>query len=113
MKVKYFAWVRERIGMAEEDIVLPVGVTSVRELLAWLQGRGEGYANALRYPDSIRVAINQEHVDHRLRGKDPEFARVELLRLAHDLAQDLVHAGAVDGLPQLVHAGRFADQRAG
>ena len=65
VKLIYFAWVRERIGMAEEDIVLPVGVTSVRELLAWLQGRGEGYANALRYPDSIRVAINQEHVDHR------------------------------------------------
>ncbi len=28
-------------------------------------GRGEGYAHALREPKVIRVAINEEHVDHR------------------------------------------------
>lgn len=65
VKLIYFAWVRERIGVAEEDVALPAEVVSVRDLLAWLQGRGDEYANALRYPDAIRVAINQEHVDHR------------------------------------------------
>ena len=35
------------------------------DLLLWLKGRGEEYENALQYPDVIRVAINQEHVDHR------------------------------------------------
>ena len=65
VKLIYFAWVRERIGLAEENVVLPAGVTSVKDLLAWLQGRGDQYANALRFPDAIRVAINQEHVDHR------------------------------------------------
>jgi len=64
VKLIYFAWVRERIGLAEENIVLPAGVNSVKELLAWLRGRGDQYANALRFPDAIRVAINQEHVDH-------------------------------------------------
>jgi molybdopterin synthase sulfur carrier subunit len=65
MKLVYFAWVRERIGKSEEEIALPPDVTDVRGLLDWLKTRGEEYAEALRYPDVIRVAINHEHVDHR------------------------------------------------
>ena len=40
-------------------------VKTVGELLHWLRARGDGYELALQYPDVIRVAINQEHVDHR------------------------------------------------
>ena len=65
MKLKYFAWVRERIGKAEEEIEVPENVVSVRDLLVWLKQRDEGYAQALQHPEVIRVAINQEHVDHR------------------------------------------------
>lgn len=64
MRLVYFAWVRERIGTAEEELDLPVSVRTVSDLLEWLQGRGEGYAAALQQPKVIRVAINQEHVDH-------------------------------------------------
>lgn len=64
VKLKYFAWVRERIGEREEDVELPGEVKTVSDLLAWLQGRGEGYAEALRHPKVIRVAINEEHVQH-------------------------------------------------
>ena len=65
MKLKYFAWVRERIGRSEEDLDIPADVVSVRDLLLWLRERDDGYAEALRYPEAIRVAINQEHVDHK------------------------------------------------
>jgi len=64
-KLVYFAWVRERIGKREEELELPAEVTTVAELLQWLQGQGEGYALALQQPKVIRVAINEEHVDHR------------------------------------------------
>ena len=64
MKLIYFAWVRERIGTAEEDIDLPAEVKTAGDLLAFLQARGDGYAEALRDPKIIRVAINQEHVGH-------------------------------------------------
>ncbi|MEX4007592.1 molybdopterin converting factor subunit 1 [Neoaquamicrobium sediminum] len=67
MKLRYFAWVRERIGTAEEDIELPAYLNTVRDLLLWLQARDDGYAEALRHPEAIRVAINQEHVDHKER----------------------------------------------
>lgn len=65
VKLKYFAWVRERIGKSEEDIELPSEVVSVRDLLLWLRERDEAYAHALQYPEAIRVAINQEHSDHK------------------------------------------------
>ncbi|MEE2952135.1 molybdopterin synthase subunit MoaD [Fulvimarina manganoxydans] len=64
MKLAYFAWVRERIGLAEEEVVLPAGVGTVGDLIAWLKGRGENYAHAFESPETIRVAIDQEHVDH-------------------------------------------------
>lgn len=65
MKLVYFAWVRERIGKPDEEVNLPDTVVTVSDLLAWLKSRGDEYENALQYPDVIRVAINQEHVDHR------------------------------------------------
>ena len=64
-KLVYFAWVRERIGKSEEDLALPAEVRTVADLLRFLKGRGDEYKNALQHPEVIRVAIDQEHVDHR------------------------------------------------
>ena len=61
MKVKYFAWVRERVGKAEEVIDPPASVRTVGELMQWLRGRGEQYAHAFEKP-VIRAAIDQTHV---------------------------------------------------
>ena len=62
MKVKYFAWVRERIGKPEETVEPPAGVKTVEELIAWLTARGETYAHAFETPRVIRAAIDQAHV---------------------------------------------------
>jgi molybdopterin synthase sulfur carrier subunit len=62
MKLRYFAWVRERIGKAEEDVDLPVAVTTVGELVAWLAGKGDGYAYAFENPKIVRSAIDKTHV---------------------------------------------------
>ncbi|WP_320199429.1 molybdopterin converting factor subunit 1 [Agrobacterium sp. rho-13.3] len=60
----YFAWVRERIGKSEEDIDLPADVTTARQLIHHLTTLGEDYKAAFQFPDVIRVAVNQEHIDH-------------------------------------------------
>ena len=60
MKMLYFAWFRQRIGLGEEDIDLPADVSTVGELITWLQGRGPGYAAALDDLSVVRVAVNQE-----------------------------------------------------
>lgn len=62
MKVLYFAWVRERIGKAEEIVDPPVAVRTVGDLIGWLAGRGEEYANAFASPKTIRAAIDHTHV---------------------------------------------------
>ena len=64
MKLKYFAWVRERIGTAEEELSPPPDLMTVTDLLDWLKTLGEGYEAALLYPKVIRVAIDHEHVQH-------------------------------------------------
>jgi sulfur-carrier protein len=62
MKVKYFAWVRERVGKAEETVEPPSSVRTVDDLIAWLSKRGEGYAYAFETPRVIRAAIDHAHV---------------------------------------------------
>jgi sulfur-carrier protein len=62
MKVKYFAWVRERIGKAEETIEPPASVHTVADLIGWLSARGESYAYAFEKPRVIRAAIDHTHV---------------------------------------------------
>jgi sulfur-carrier protein len=72
VKILYFAWLRARIGIAEEQLPLPAGVRDVAGLLAWLQARGPGYAAALRDPSVVRVAVNQDYVgnEHPLADRD-------------------------------------------
>jgi sulfur-carrier protein len=62
MKVKYFAWVRERIGKSEETIEPPANVRTVDDLIRWLAQRGETYAYAFEKPNVIRAAIDHTHV---------------------------------------------------
>ena len=62
MKLVYFAWVRERIGKAEETVSPPPDVVTVADLIAWLSERGEEYAYAFEKPKVIRTAIDRLHV---------------------------------------------------
>ena len=62
IKLRYFAWVRERVGKPEETLDLPAEVATVSQLIAWLSGRGEEYAHAFHNPKIIRAAIDRTHV---------------------------------------------------
>ena len=46
MKLKYFAWVRERIGKAEETVEPPPSVQTIEQLIGWLAARDETYAHS-------------------------------------------------------------------
>ena len=60
--LRYFAWVRERIGRAEERVELPPHVATVADLISWLKARGPEYSHAFARPEIIRAAIDQMHV---------------------------------------------------
>ncbi|HSK40390.1 MAG TPA: molybdopterin converting factor subunit 1 [Arenibaculum sp.] len=72
MKLLYFAWLRTKTGIAQEDVTPPEHVSTVADLLAWLPGRGPNFALALANPAVVRVAVNQEYAkpDHRLSAGD-------------------------------------------
>jgi molybdopterin synthase sulfur carrier subunit len=72
VKLLYFAWLRARIGCAEEEVPLPRGVHDVGGLLDWLRARGGGYAEALQNLAVVRVAVNQDYVglEHPVRDGD-------------------------------------------
>ena len=63
MKLLYFAWVRQRTGISEEDVELPDSVATINDLIDWLRSRDEGYENAFEDLNVIRAAIDQEHAD--------------------------------------------------
>ena len=62
LKLVYFAWVRERVGVPEETVTLPDGIATIADLVRWLKTRDEGYAAAFANETLVRAAINQTHV---------------------------------------------------
>lgn len=60
LRVLYFAWLRERIGFAEEEIAPPPGVGDVASLMDWLASRSPGHAAAFADPTVVRCAVNQD-----------------------------------------------------
>jgi len=72
MKLLYFAWLREKTGVAKEDIAAPDGVDTVAGLVQWLAQRGGGYEKAFSDLSVVRAAVNQEYVslDHAVSADD-------------------------------------------
>ncbi len=65
MKVLYFAWFRDRIGLSEEDVALPAGQSmTVGDFIDALCARGEGYAAAFEDREVVHVALDMTEVPH-------------------------------------------------
>lgn len=62
VKIVYFAWVRERIGKAEEVLDIPAGIETVADLVGWLRSRGPEYTAAFARPEVVRAALDHSHV---------------------------------------------------
>jgi molybdopterin synthase sulfur carrier subunit len=72
MRLLYFAWLRTKTGVAQEEVAPPAEVRDVASLIAWLQTRGPNFADALKNPQVVRVAVNQQYArpDHPLSAGD-------------------------------------------
>lgn len=62
VNVLYFAWVREKIGRAGEQVEVPGDIVTVGDLARWLASRGPEYAEAFAAPHLVRAALDQMHV---------------------------------------------------
>lgn len=72
VQILYFAWLRDRLGRAEERLTLPPEVGRVHELVGWLQSRDPVMAAILGEGRVVRVAVNQEFAgpDHAVAAGD-------------------------------------------
>ena len=61
MKILYFAWIKSKTGIGAEEVTPPASVRDVASLVAWLKTRGPNFAEALKDPRVVRVAVNQEY----------------------------------------------------
>ncbi len=59
LTVLYFARLRETLGRDREEVVVPVDVTTLAQLRAWLVARGDPWAAAFTEIKRIRGAIDQ------------------------------------------------------
>lgn len=59
IRLLYFAALRERLGMAQEDCALPDGVATVGALQVWLAARGEPWSAAFSEVRRVRAAVDQ------------------------------------------------------
>jgi molybdopterin synthase sulfur carrier subunit len=75
MKVLYFAWLKQKVGLAEEEVQPPAEVTDVAKLLDWLSARSPRHRDALARRSVVRVAVNQSYArpDHPV-GRGDEVA---------------------------------------
>jgi sulfur-carrier protein len=62
VKLRYFAWVREKIGRGEEVVTLPAGVLTIADLVLWLKTQGTEYEDAFQRAEVVRAALDQIHV---------------------------------------------------
>jgi sulfur-carrier protein len=63
LTILYFAWLRERVGTAEEIVPKPDQVTTVADLVVFLSGLDARHANAFKDRGTVRCAVNQEFAD--------------------------------------------------
>lgn len=58
LRIAYFAWVRELMGVAGESVATPAEVATVADLIGWLAVRDERGGQAFVEPGRIRAAID-------------------------------------------------------
>jgi sulfur-carrier protein len=63
MRIRYFAWLKQRTGCAEEELDLPAGVATVADLIAHLGQRHPRFAEAAAGKGVVRCAVDQTHAE--------------------------------------------------
>ena len=59
LHILYFARLREAMGLARETVSVPVSVTNLGQLRAWLIARGNPWAEAFARIYPVRIALDQ------------------------------------------------------
>ncbi len=61
LNIIYFAWVRERLGLDQEQVALDDGVETIGDVLTMLSDRGAAYADLFSDIGKLRFALDQDY----------------------------------------------------
>lgn len=64
MKIRYFSWLREKIGTDQEELDIPASVKDGNQLIAYLSSLSARHAGVFIEKNAIRMAIDQHYADH-------------------------------------------------
>jgi sulfur-carrier protein len=72
MVIKYFSWIREHIGKSEENFDLPSEVTTINELINYLNSLNDKYKHAFAKRSLIKIAINKRYspIESKINNND-------------------------------------------
>ena len=60
--MRYFAWVREKIGKDSEELEPPATIVSAADLIDWLAAKDDAYGFLAEQKLVVRVAVDQQLV---------------------------------------------------
>jgi len=63
MKIIYFSWLKEILGISEENIKPPKEIKNINLLMKWLEKRSIKHKKVFLKSKSIRCSINQKIVN--------------------------------------------------
>ena len=61
MIIKYFSWIKEHVGVSEEQIELPDHINNVDELINHLNELDKKYSLILEKKKLIKIAVNKTY----------------------------------------------------
>lgn len=61
MRIRYFAWLKQRTGCAEEELELPAEIATVADLVDLLAERHPRFGEAAKGQGVVRCAVDQSH----------------------------------------------------
>ena len=72
MVVKYFSWIREHVGKSEENFDLPSDVTTINELINYLNDLNDQYKHAFAKRSLIKIAVNKTYspIESKINNND-------------------------------------------
>jgi molybdopterin synthase sulfur carrier subunit len=70
VELRFFASVREALGVSNESVQMPDGVVNVGDVRVWLRARGGVWAETLAEGRALRMACNHEMTDASQRLTD-------------------------------------------
>ncbi len=70
LKLRFFASVREALGVAEETVTVPAEIATVGDVRLWLRARGGVWSEALAEGQPLRMACDHTMTDASARLTD-------------------------------------------